>query len=107
MRLEDILQSRRRADDPLEALAEQISELRRQTRHMGRAVSQNAGDAASDLGELMSDWSRDAAKQGAWLAGVASRKAVQGARAVQRDPVPVLAILGTAVLLTSLLARRR
>jgi hypothetical protein len=55
----------------------------------------------------MTDWGRDAARQGAWLAGAASRKAVQGARAVQRDPVPLLAVLGTAVLLTSLLSSRR
>lgn len=107
MRLDDLFTSRRRHDDPLEALAAQIGDLRRQTRHISRALSHNAGDVAGDLGELMSDWGHDAARQGAWLAGVASRKAMQGARAVQRDPVPLLAVLGTAVLLTSLLSRHR
>ncbi|KRA99451.1 hypothetical protein ASD83_02720 [Devosia sp. Root685] len=107
MRLEDLFTSRRRQHDPLEALAAQIGELRRQTRHISRALSHNAGDVAGDFGDTISDWSHDAARQGAWLAGIASRKAVQGARAVQRDPVPVIAVIGTVALLASLLARRR
>ncbi|MBO9587881.1 hypothetical protein [Devosia sp.] len=107
MHLEDLFTNRRRQHDPLDALAAQIGELRRQTRHLSRTLSHNAGDVAGDLGDTLSDWGHDAARQGAWLAGVASRKAVQGARAVQRDPVPVIAVLGTAVLLASLIARRR
>ncbi|KFL32387.1 hypothetical protein JP75_02135 [Devosia riboflavina] len=107
MHLEDLFTNRRRQHDPLDALAAQIGELRRQTRHISRTLSHNAGDVAGDLGDTLSDWGHDAARQGAWLAGVASRKAVQGARAVQRDPVPVIAVLGTAVLLASLIARRR
>jgi len=107
MHLEDLFTTRRRRQDPLDALAAQISELRRQTRHISKSLSHNAGDVAGDLSDTLSDWSHDAARQGAWLAGVASRKAVQGARAVQRDPVPVIAVLGTAVLLASLLVNRR
>lgn len=107
MHLEDLFTNRRRQHDPLDALAAQIGELRRQTRHISRTLSHNAGDVAGDLGDTLSDWGHDAARQGAWLAGVASRKAVQGARAVQRDPLPVIAVLGTAVLLASLIARRR
>lgn len=107
MHLEDLFTTRRRRHDPLDAIADQISELRRQTRHISRNLQHNAGDVAGDLSETLSDWGHDAARQGAWLAGVASRKAVQGARAVQRDPIPVLAVLGTAVLLASLVARRR
>jgi len=107
MHLEDLFTPRRHHHDPLDALAAQINELRRQTRHISRTLSHNAGDVAGDLGDTLSDWSHDAARQGAWLAGVASRKAVQGARAVQRDPVPVIAVLGTAVLLASLLVHRR
>lgn len=107
MHLEDLFTPRRRRHDPLDALAAQISELRRQTRHISKSLSNNAGDLTGDLTDTLSDWSHDAARQGAWLAGVASRKAVQGARAVQRDPVPVIAVLGTAVLLASLLVNRR
>jgi hypothetical protein len=106
MRLEDIFTPRRH-NDPLDAIAAQLGELRRQLGHTNRAVSHNAHDLANGLGDAVSEWSREAAKQGAWLAGVASAKAVRGARAVQRDPVPVIAVLGTAILLTSLLARRR
>ena len=107
MHLEDLFPSRRHRHDPLDAIAAQIGELRRQTRHLSKSLSHNAGDVAGDLGDTMSDWSREAAKQGAWLAGVASNKVVHGARAVQRDPVPVIAIVSTAILLTTLLARRR
>jgi hypothetical protein len=107
MHLEDLFTPRRRQHDPLESLAAQIGELRRQTRHISRSLSHNAGDVAGDLTDTISDWGHDAARQGAWLAGVASRKAVQSARAVQRDPLPVVAVLGTAILLASLLTRRR
>lgn len=107
MHLEDLFTPRRRRDDPLDNIAAQINDLRRQARHISRHLSDNAGDVAGDVGDIMSDWSREAAKQGAWLAGVASRKAVSSARAVQRDPIPVIAVLGTAILLTSLLSRRR
>jgi hypothetical protein len=107
MHLEDLFTPRRRRDDPLDIIANQISDLRRQAQQLSRHLSHDARDVAGDFGDTMSDWSREAAKQGAWLAGVASRKAVSGARAVQRDPVPVIAVLGTAILLSSLLARRR
>ena len=107
MHLEDLFTPRRRRHDPLDALADQISELRRQTRHISKSLSHSAGDVAGDLTDTISDWSHDAARQGAWLAGIASRKAVQGARAVQRDPIPLIAVLGTAALLASLIARRR
>jgi hypothetical protein len=107
MRLEDMFSSRRRRNDPLEAIAAQIVDLRRQTRHLGRSLSHNAADVAGDLGDAVADWGHEAAKQGAWLAGTATRNAVRGARAVQRDPLPLVAVLGTALLITSLLARRR
>ena len=107
MLLEELFPSRRRRRDPLDAIAAQLNDLRRQTRHLGRSLSHNASEVADDVGDVVADWGRDAAKQGAWLAGVASRKAMQSAKAVQRDPLPVIAVLGTTLLLTSLLFRRR
>jgi hypothetical protein len=106
MNLEDIFPSRRRKD-PLHAIAMQLDQLRRQTRHINSNISHDAADIAGDFGEAVSDWGREAAKQGAWLAGAASRNAMRGADAVRRDPLPVIAILGTAVLIGSLLTRRR
>jgi len=106
MHLEDLFTPRRR-QDPLEAIAAQLQELRRQSRHLNRTVSHGASDIADEFGDAVSEWGREAAKQGAWLAGVASRKAMRGAQAVQRDPLPVIAVLGTALLLGSLLTRRR
>lgn len=107
MHLEDLFTPRRRRHDPLDALAAQIAEMRRQSRDISRALSHNGHDIAGELGDAMSHWGHDAARQGAWLAGVASRKAVAGARAVRRDPLPAIAVLGTAALLASLLVRRR
>ena len=114
MLLEELFPSRRRRQDPLDQIAAQLHDLRRQTRHLGRSLSgnarslsHNASEVADDLGDVVSEWGRDAAKQGAWIAGVASRKAMESAKAVQRDPVPVIAVLGTTLLLTTLLFRRR
>lgn len=106
MRLEDLFAPRRR-HDTIDTLLAHIGDLRRQTRHVGRNVSHNAHSVAEDFGDAMSDLSHQAARQGAWLAGIASRKAVDSARAVKRDPLPAIAVLGTALLLTSLMTRRR
>lgn len=107
MRLEDLFTPRRRHHDPLDALAAQIGEMRRQSREISRALSHNGHEIADDFGDALSHWGHDAARQGAWLAGMASRKAVAGARAIRHDPLPVIAVLGTAALLASLLVRRR
>jgi len=106
MHLHDIFPPRR-PRDPLEAIAAQIAELRDQARQINRSLSHGATDMAGDFGHAVTDWGREAAKQGAWFAGVASAKALKGARAVKRDPLPVIAVLGTAILLASLLRQRR
>ncbi|PXA98891.1 hypothetical protein DMC47_05935 [Nostoc sp. 3335mG] len=107
MQLEDLFPSRRHRHDPLDSLAAQIAQLRRQSRSVSRSLSHDAGDFAEEFGDVVADFGKQAARQGAWLAGVASRKAVDGARAVQRDPVPVVAVVATAVLLSTLIFRRR
>lgn len=107
MSLADLFTPRRRRQDPLDLILSQIGDLRRQSRHISHAVSHRAGETADEWGDALSDLGREAARQGAWLAGNASRRLVKGAQAVQRDPVPVIAVVGTALLVASLLSRRR
>ncbi|SFV31535.1 hypothetical protein SAMN05216456_1371 [Devosia crocina] len=114
MSLADLFSPRRHKPDPLDMLASQISDLRRQTRQISKVVSHRAESASHRAGDTIEDWSdavadlgREAAQQGAWLAGLASRNMVKGARAVQRDPIPLIAVVGTALLAVSLITRRR
>lgn len=107
MSLADLFTPRRRKPDPIELLFSQLGDLRRQTQHISRAVSHRAGETTDEWSDVVADLGREAARQGAWLAGSASRQVVKGAQAVQRDPLPVIAVLGTALLVTSLLSRRR
>lgn len=101
MSFEDLFPLRhRRHESVIDSLWDHLDQLRREFGHVGRTVSREARDSAGDFG-------REAAKQGAWLAGVASRKAVRGARAIRRDPVPAIAVLGTALLLAHLLTSRK
>lgn len=101
MSFEDLISLRhRRHDSVIDTLADQLDHLRREFGHVGRSLSREARDNASDLG-------REAAKQGAWLAGAASRNAMRGAKAVRRDPLPTIAVLGTALLVAHLLTSRK
>ncbi|MCW5721695.1 MAG: hypothetical protein KIS86_11185 [Devosia sp.] len=101
MSLEDLFSIRRHRQQSLvDNLADQLDQLRREFGHLGRAVSREARDTAGDFG-------REAAKQGAWLAGAASRNAMRSARAIRRDPLPAIAVVGTALLLAHLLSGRK
>lgn len=101
MSLEDLFPIRRhRRDSVVDNLADQFEHWRRDFAHAGRSVSRDARDTAEELG-------REAARQGAWLAGAASRNAVRSAKALRRDPVPAIAVIGTALLLAHLLSGRK
>ncbi|MBF0678158.1 MAG: hypothetical protein IR164_04370 [Devosia sp.] len=99
MNLEDLFPSRRHHSSLPDRLTAQVNQLRREIGDISSVLSREAQNTASE-------WGHEAAKQGAWLAGIAGRKAVKGADAVRRDPLPALAIVGTAILLTALFTRR-
>ncbi|ODT50180.1 hypothetical protein [Devosia sp. 63-57] len=104
MSLIDLFAPRRHT--PMDAMADQLDTLRRDIRRVSRQVASRAGDTADDVGEVAVEFGREAARRGAHLAGVASRQAIKGAEAVRRDPVPIIALVGTALLLAHLLSRR-
>lgn len=99
MNLEDLFSSRRHNPSLPDRLSAQVDQLRREISDISSVLSREAQHTASG-------WSQEAAKQGAFLAGVAGRKAVKGAEALRRDPLPTLAVVGTVLLLAHLFTRK-
>jgi hypothetical protein len=105
MSLDHVLSSfglSRRDTNSLEA---RIEGLQRDMRRIGRSLGKQASHTADDWSDNLTDFGRTAAKQGAQLAEIAGHQAWRGARAVRRDPLPAIAVVGTALLLASLLRR--
>ena len=96
----------RRQPSAMDALADQLHHLRRDIRRIGSKASHQASENAGEWSETALDFGREAARQGAHLAEEATRQAWRGANAIKRDPLPTIAVVGTLVLLTSLLSRR-
>lgn len=87
------------------SLEARIASLQREMRHIGRNLSSRAGHTAEDWGDNVSDFGREAARQGMQLAEMAGSQAWRASRAVRRDPIPAIAVIGTALLLASLFRR--
>jgi hypothetical protein len=90
----------------------QLRTMRREVRRISQALSNQAGhfshDArhvADDWGDTLSDLSRQAMRQGSHFAEVAGKNAWRGADAFRRDPLPAIAIVGTAFLLSRLMKK--
>jgi len=79
------------ADEGLVSLRQQIADLARQ-------VEQYAGDRLEDAQGLVSN----AADAGTVLAARAGRQTLATARAVQKDPLPLVVGLGVLALLTAI-----
>lgn len=90
-----------------ENLAHQLENLRREIRRVGSRVGHQAADNAGEWSDVAREFGREAARQGAFLAEEARHQALRGVDAVRRDPLPVIAVLGTVVLLARLLDRAR
>lgn len=87
------------------ALEAQIHALRREIRRIGRGVSSQAGHTAEDWGDHLSDFGQQAARQGVMFADIAAHQAQRGARTIAKNPVPAVALVGTALLLAHLFRR--
>lgn len=87
------------------SLEARIESLQRDIRRMGRSLSKQASHTADDWGDQFSDFSREATRQGWHLAEQAGTQAWRGARAVRRDPLPAIAVVGTVLLLASLIRK--
>ncbi|ODT65054.1 MAG: hypothetical protein ABS75_32960 [Pelagibacterium sp. SCN 63-23] len=94
---------RRQDSHGLEA---QLHALRREVRRISRGLSKEAHHNLDDWSDNLMDAGREAARQGAHLAEFAGEQAWRGARAVKRDPLPAIALVGTALLVASLMRRR-
>lgn len=103
-----------RHESQLEA---QLRELRREIRRVSQSVARHAGHTTDDLGENLHDFSREAARRsaefsreaarrGAEFAEIAAHQAGRSAKALRQDPLPAIAILGTAFLVARLFSRR-
>jgi hypothetical protein len=83
----------------------QIQALQGEIRRVSRSLSRQANHATDEWGHDLSEFGREAARQGAYIASVAGQQAVRGADALRRDPLPAIAIVGTVFLLSRLLKR--
>ena len=88
------------------SLEAQLHAMRRDVRRIGRALSQQVSHNADEWGDHLNDFGRDAARHTAHFAELAGSQALRGARMVRRDPLPAIALVGTALLLASLFRRR-
>ncbi|QQR40657.1 hypothetical protein [Devosia rhizoryzae] len=78
-------------------------------RHAGHAandLSRQVGHLANEWGDELAVLGREAAKRGAEIAEFAAYKAGRGAKALRSDPLPAIAIIGTALLAAQLFKRR-
>ena len=99
------------------AFEAQLRDLRREVRRVSQAASRQAGHAAHDLsrhaehaahdwGDNLTEFGHEAAKRGSELASLAAYQAGRGAKAVRNDPLPLIAVIGTALLAAHLFSRR-
>jgi len=88
------------------SLEGQLSAMRRDVQRIGRSLTQQAARSTEDWADHVGDFGRDAARHTAHMAELASHQALRGAQLVRRDPLPLLAVIGTGLLLARLLRRR-
>ncbi len=93
-------------------LEAQLRTMRREIRRLSHALSNQAGHLSHDArhvadewGDTLSGFSREALRQGSHFAGIASKNAWRSADAFRRDPLPAIAIVGTAFLLSRLMRK--
>lgn len=70
--------------------------------HLAGTVSHRASHVSDEWGDSLADLGREAARYGTQIADTAGEQSRRAIRAVKNDPLPVIAVIGTAVLLTAL-----
>jgi hypothetical protein len=90
----------------------QLRNMRREVRRLSQALSNQAGHFSHDARHVADDWgdtlsglSREAMRHGSQFAEAAGKNAWRSADAFRRDPLPAIAIVGTAWLLSRLLSK--
>ncbi len=88
------------------SLEAQLHAMRREVHRLTQSLSRQTGQTANHLGDQLHEISSAVATQTGELAQLAGQEARKGAEMIRRDPVPAIALAGTALLLMRLLSRR-
>lgn len=89
-----------------DALLDQIAALRKEIASISDAVGEYGGHALSDVQHNAVALAKEVRQQGALVGREVNRQAHVAGKVVQENPVPVLVVLGTIALLSTLLFRR-
>ncbi len=89
-----------------DALLEQLAALRKEIASISEAVSDYGGHALGDVQRNAAALAREVRQQGVVVGREVNRQAHVAGKVVQENPVPVLVVLGTIALLSTLLFRR-
>lgn len=92
--------------DLQDALLDRIADLRSELADLSKAVNNYSGSSFDDLQHSAAAIAKEVRQQGAIALRQANRQAQVATKAVQENPVPALAVLGTIALLSALLFRR-
>lgn len=98
--------ARKDGEDITQALVDQISVLRKEIAEISDAVNGYGGHALSDVQHNAVALAKEVRHQGSVALRQANRQAHVAGKAVQENPIPVIAVLGTIALLSALLFSR-
>lgn len=98
--------ARKDGEDITEALLDQIAVLRKEIAEITDAVNDYSGNALSDVQHNAVALAKEVRHQGSIALRQANKQAHVASKAVQENPIPVIAVLGTIALLSALLFTR-
>ncbi|MEQ9637343.1 MAG: hypothetical protein RLW68_14815 [Devosia marina] len=88
------------------SLEGQLHAMRRDVQHLRQSLSRQTGQTANHWGDQLHEIGSAVATQTGEFAQLAGQEARKGAGMIRRDPLPAIALAGTALLLMRLLSRR-
>ncbi|HEY8576898.1 MAG TPA: hypothetical protein VIL88_11230 [Devosia sp.] len=98
--------ARRDSEDAVDALMDQLAALRKEIAEISEAVNDYSGHTLGDVQHTARALAKEVRQQGAVALRQANRQAHLAGKAIQENPVPVIAILGGIALLSALLLAR-
>ena len=98
--------ARKDGEDIADALLDQIAVLRKELAEITSQVNDYGGYALSDVQQNAVALAREVRHQGSIALREANKQAHVAGKAVQENPIPVIAVLGTIALLSALLFTR-
>lgn len=100
-----LTQLRLQRQDP-HSLEAQLHAMRRDVQRLRQALSRQTAQATNHWGDQLHEIGSTLATQTGEFAQLAGQEARKGAGMIRRDPVPAIALAGTALLLMRLLSQR-